>query len=233
MRPLALLLLLSGLCRAAISVVQAVDDNVTNAATLNVVLGSGASASNVLLVSFSRNATGTPSSVSGACDVSWSELINSAVNRYVSIWCCSSPTASATTVTGTWGGKSGTRGHMIEVSGLNGCTGDGTDANNGTATTIPAGPVTTTNADDLLFAAGVWAGTYSSGPTDSFTDIGDGAFANGRAAYRIVSSTASYSTSWTQGTSNPYDAVFAAIKGAAAGTVVKDPIMRGIIARPR
>ena len=79
--------------------------------------------------------------------------------------------------------------------------------------------------------------TVTAGPTDSFTALTEATIAGGlrlSGAYKILSATATEQTSWTISASATWYAAIAGLKAAGgAGTVIKDPIMRGVIARPR
>lgn len=121
---------------------------------------------------------------------------------------------------------------LLEVSGL--ATSSYTDVTatgTATSTTITLPSVTTLNAND--FVVGI-ASTHNQS-TDStsfttpggFTDltkIGYGEFS--QAAYQIVTTTGSYSCSWTDSTlSAAYSAVMASFKAAGAASPVLPPLL--------
>jgi len=137
------------------------------------------------------------------------------------IWCANlNGTPGATvTVSLTGGSTTAAGGNVSEWSGTT-CNVDGAGVTNtGTSATPATATLATSNATDLLIAAAFrssTSGSLSSGPTNSYTAFNTTA-ANNDQAYRVVSSTGSYTTSWTHGASNSWSTVSAALPAFTGG----------------
>jgi hypothetical protein len=84
----------------------------------------------------------------------------------------------------------------------------------GSSATPTTPTVTTTNANDLILAgaADISVTATTGGPTNSFTALNEAANGNKIIpAYRVVSTTGSYNTSWTEANEG-WDAVIVALK---------------------
>lgn len=85
----------------------------------------------------------------------------------------------------------------------------------GSGTSMAAGSITIANANDILLATCIPNFSVSSGPASFTTDI-DG---NGVGyAYRIVTSTGTYSATFTQSSAGVWNALHLALKAASSGT---------------
>lgn len=164
------------------------------------------SSSNVLvLVAGSSNAsvtisTGTPPSQT---NVTWTKKVSSAVNIDTEIWCGTPSGTPGTSVSITLSGTpSAFFGNLSEWSGTKACANSdagatasnhGPSGNPSTATVTP----TASSGGMVLWAVGRHGGTFSSGPTNSFTALNSGSTLY-MFAYRIVASiSGTYSTGWT------------------------------------
>lgn len=184
----------------------------SSGSTFPCVLGSTPSASNVLLFSGGEAVptTLTPTSTGAT----WTQLVSGTVGGYNTIWCATLTGVPGTTITITEGssGNDG-RGNVSEWSGLT-CTSDGTSNAGATSgTTYSTTAIATTHASDLILASVNHAsgGTILTGPTNSFVSMNSPAI-NFQAAYLVVASTGSYSTTWTYSTSSQYQTAAAALK---------------------
>ena len=146
------------------------------------------------------------------CAATWTLAIRSSNNRDASVWYCSNATGGDTTFTATTSGTCGNCYTSISRwTGLSG-TLDQTAPSNGTAAIIATGSITTTSANEVIFAVlrDANAGVLVSGPTNSFTPLNNSDSNDGAEfAYRIVSSTGTYSTGWTIAGVAVYDTAIA------------------------
>lgn len=219
----------------AVAIVQDVSCAASNSTTCVATMAAMTGGNTIVILS-RRNGGGHTFTGSGGCAGTWSTLKTSNTNKSVSIACCTSATAGATSVTGTWSSKGGQDSSTLELSGASGCTQDAAAIiNNGTSTNPATGNMTTANAADILLATYCSASAYNSGPTGSFNATASTATdCAGRSATRIVSSTGTYSTDWTTVGSDVWDVVMASLQASGGGgTAIKDVIGRGVIPFPR
>lgn len=142
-----------------------------------------------------------------------------------------------TTITMNFAANSETAADVSEYSGI--ATSSAIDATataaSGTSTAPATNTITTTNADDLLFALACAPRASTVRPSD-YNHLTEINLSSSRVTpeYQIVASTNTYSTSWTIGFSDDWGALLTSYKASGGGgAVVKDPIMRGLIPFPR
>jgi len=155
------------------------------------------------LVLFSANNTVGVTGVSGG-GVSWVRASLSGAHSVNDIWYGLNSSGSGTAITVSYASAAGSGGiNVSEFSGI--VTSNALDAAPLTTFGISTTPTTlttvTANAKDLILAASsdIGAGATSGGPTNSFIALSEAANSNKIVpAYRIVTATGSYGTSWTE-----------------------------------
>lgn len=137
------------------------------------------------------------------------------------IWCAnlSGTPGGTVTITLANGTPASAGGNVSEWSGTT-CANDSFSSGGTGTSAVPAVPaITTVNGTDLLLATAFRAaasGSLSSGPTNSYTALNTAAV-NSAQAYRVVSSTGTYSTAWTYSTSTAWSAVTASLRAFTGG----------------
>jgi|SRR5208337_3419205 len=180
------------------------------------------STSNVLIVMCYVNHTSsiscsTPTGYTGA---TWTSLTTTGGQLHSAAIFCATLTASHTAITINLSTTPGTNAaaQVIEFSGLNGCTIDGSAAtvNSGTSNNPAVNSITTTfNGYDLMLAADVNNNqSYSSGPTNSYTGLNIAITNYSNSAYFVTSLNAlsAFSTQWNIGGSAVWRAIAVALE---------------------
>jgi hypothetical protein len=197
----------------------------TTGTTLNVNIG--ATAGDTLVASIAV-AAGSSKQVTGVTDSTggtWTKGpvgFQSGSNNRVEMWYRVNVPAGITRVTATLSASGVSSATVSEWSGVVDTAPVDQMAGRGNAasTTAATPTITTTNANDLVIASINYPGAVSSTLTTSgFTPLSNfnsGTSTNGRAAYRIVSTTGGYETSWTLSAATASGAAILALKGAAA-----------------
>ncbi len=192
--------------------------------------------SNGNLVAFVGSQTFDVSTITGG-GVTWTQAVDIGTgNRRINIWYGLNSSGSGTAVTVTMAAKEYINVIIAEFDDDIDTSGtiDDTGTASGGSTTIQSGTANTTVNDTLLVAAGVYNGSYSSGPTGSFTILGPEETAtrsDTSGGYRLVSATGSYSTTWAIGATSNYVGGIVAFKivSGAPATAIRDIIGHGII----
>jgi hypothetical protein len=173
-----------------------------------------------LMIGMAMNTDGEFSSATG-CSSSWTSVKKTNTDAYAEILYCSNATGGSTTVTVTMAGNCGAgalyncSANLSEWSGGAGVV-DQTATGSGISGTATTDSVTTTAAQELILAVTGTnsGGSLSSGPSGGFTAL----TANTTAplsffAYKIVTTTGTYSTSWSfTGGSAGWDAPIASFE---------------------
>lgn len=223
--------------RAAIAFVQqAVGVGTTGSATAT--LGSGVTSGNLLVacIGFDTSVSAV-SSVTGG-NVTWSQVaiaqpIKPAGNGGVAIWQGINSSGGGTSIVVTVNASDNVNFNVSEWSGIatsSPLDGSAVTATLTTGSTSPAtGNYTSTNANDLIIANCGFhdAATMSTRPGSPWTSLTDGGtvgIGTGE-SYQIVSSTGTYSATWTISTSTYWGAIICGFKaaGGAAFHVDEDP----------
>jgi hypothetical protein len=168
------------------------------------------------LVLYSDNDSVNVTGVSGG-GVSWVRGSSSGSHSVIDIWYGLNSSGSGTAITVTYSDATGSGGvNVSEFSGV--ATSNALDVAPASASGVSTTPTTptavTTNASDLILAgaADSSVGATTGGPTNSFIALSEAANINKIIpAYRVVTVTGSYSTSWTE-PSEGWDAAIVALK---------------------
>ncbi len=204
--------------------------------TLIATLSSNATVGNTLVVETDiNNPSGSVASLSGGGVTNWFKAAGaSAVGGLEQeIWYGTVTTAGSNSITMTiLGGAVADAMSVTEVSGLAALPLDQAAGTLVTpSTTLAATPsVTTTVANEIIFG---FAQANSGGmpqpatPSNSFTSLSMSSYNNEEGAYRIVSSTGTYSTSWTNGGSDTYETSIASFKAAGSQPDILDLASNG------
>jgi hypothetical protein len=201
----------------SIALVQQTTATYSSRSSVVATLGAAPQAGSALVVC-SVNSDVAVTGVSGG-GVTWVRGRSGSAHTVVEIWYGLNSSGAGTAITVTYTNATGSGGvNVSEFSGI--VTSNALDVaptpSNGVSTTPTSPTAVTTNANDLIIAA---AGntnanaTTTAGPTNSFVALTRVANVNKlNPAYRIVSSTGSYNTRWTESTSTGWDAVIVALK---------------------
>ena len=168
------------------------------------------------LVLFSANNNVSVTAVTGG-GVTWVQSSSGGTHSAIDIWYGLNSSGSGTAITVTYANATGSGGvNLSEFSGI--ATSNALDVAPATTSGISTSPTTpsavTTNAHDLIVGAvaDTDLAATTGGPTNSFTALTEAANANKIVpAYRIVSATGSYNTSWTEG-NDGWDTAILALK---------------------
>ena len=171
------------------------------------------------LVLFSANNNVSVSEVSGG-GVTWARGVVGGSHSVMEIWYGLNSSGSGTTITVSYNGTGSGGVNVSEFSGVAPSNAvDVAPPTNAGVTTNPITPAAvTSNASDLIVgaAADTSVTATTAGPTNSFIALTEAANTNKIIpAYRIVTATGSYSTSWTEG-SGGWDSAIVALR--ASGT---------------
>jgi hypothetical protein len=201
--------------------------------TLTVTLTSSPSSSNVLIATLSSVDTGgsyasTITSLDGA---SWTQVCQATndSNSDAEVWVGTSPSSSTVHVftAANVSAPSVTNAQISEWSGLS-STSDKTNMGTGQSGTVATGSITTTNANDAIFAAAGNNGAVSTGPGTGWTSFTFSYDQNHAGAYQVVSSTGTYSATWSWGGNNIWSACIAALKASTAVRVCGTLALLGV-----
>jgi hypothetical protein len=168
------------------------------------------------LVLFSANNNVNITGVSGG-GVTWVRASASSSHSVAEIWYGLNSSGSGTAITVTYTNATGSGGvNVSEFSGVASSKAlDAVPAPTTGISTSPTTPITiTNNANDLILAAAAdtSVGATAAGPINSFIALTEAVNSNKIIpAYRIVSATGSYNTSWTEPNTG-WDAVIVALK---------------------
>ncbi len=222
MRRVFLLLLISVLPSwGAIAFVRQAVGSGTGSNSVNITI-TAPTAGDCLVLGVTASHGSTISAISGG-GVTWASVVTSDTNFRSAIWKGPNSSGSGTTVTVTLTGSPNSYFNVSEFSGLDAsCTTDQSNSKNGNSATLTAPTITTTNANDLLFAVGILPSSFISGPTLSFNALTATDPTRIAVAYRIVSSTAAYFTEWSFGGATTYESEIASFTAASA-TYVSNP----------
>ncbi len=145
-------------------------------------------------------------------------------NEYISIW-MGTCTTSGTTIAVTMTASGANAVFALEFSGVSSTIDTSGTLENGSAYVADTGAITTTNANDLVIAAGVQTASggtessFSPTPATGWVDIGGVHYGTtgvaqvlGMCAYRIASATASHRMTWTSTSAATCGAAIVAIK---------------------
>ena len=176
------------------------------------------------LVLFSANDNVPISSVSGG-GVSWVSASSGGSHSVINIWYGLNSSGSGSAITVTYADATGSGGvNVSEFSGI--ATSNALDVAPATSSGVSTTPTTptavTNNAHDLILAAAADTdlAATTAGPTNSFIALTEAASANKIVpAYRIVSVTGSFSTSWTEG-NDGWDTAIVALKASGSTSTV-------------
>jgi Big-like domain-containing protein/calcineurin-like phosphoesterase family protein len=192
----------------------------TTGTTLNVPIS--ATAGDTLVASIAV-AAGSSKFVTGVTDSTGAPWTKgpvgflSGANNHVEMWYRVNVPAGITQVTATLNTSGVSSATVSEWSGVQ-AVDTSAGRGNASSTTAATPTITTTNADDLIIGAINYPGAISSTLTTagftSLSNFNSGTSTNGRAAYRIVSSTGSYSVSWSLSAASTSGAAILALKGA-------------------
>jgi hypothetical protein len=168
------------------------------------------------LVLYSDNDSVGVTSVSGG-GVSWVHGSSGGSHSVIDIWYGLNSSGSGTAITVSYANATGAGGvNVSEFSGV--ATSNALDiapaSTSGVSTTPTTPTAVTTNANDLILAgaADISVAATTGGPTNSFIALSEAADINKIVpAYRIVTATGSYSTSWTE-SNDGWDAAIVALK---------------------
>jgi hypothetical protein len=168
------------------------------------------------LVMFSANNSVVVTGVSGG-GVSWIQGRSSASHSALDIWYGLNSSGASSAITVTFTNATGSGGvNVSEFWGV--ATSNAVDvvpsSTAGVSTTPTTPTATTSNANDLIVAAAadISVDATTSGPTNSFIALGEAASSNKiTPAYRIVTTTGSYSTGWTE-SNEGWDSAILALK---------------------
>jgi hypothetical protein len=189
----------------------------TYSAAASVVVGlSKAPGAGNALVLFSDNDNVAITGVTGG-GVTWVKGSSHGTHSVGEIWYGLNSTGSGSSVTVNYANATGSGGvNVSEFSGV--ATANALDvapAGKAGSSTTPTTPTAvTTNANDLILAAATDTTITATiaGPTNSFTALTEAAKVNKIIpAYRIVTATGSYSTSWTE-KNGSWDAIIVVLK---------------------
>jgi hypothetical protein len=221
-----LLLLFCALpAEASLSVVQHCFTT-AHTASVSCTLGSNVGATHLLSVTIGTQSSVSITSVTdndsgGANTYTLDKSQLSSGNGLAAAYYVCSANAGSDTITVAYSSAPNTSWlEAAEISGnaTSNCLDTSVAANFTSTTTPSAGSVTTTNANDILIAsgAGCSGGTCSTWTaTGSYTQLdSQGAVTRGASEYRIVSSTNTYSDSWSLSASNSGAAILEAFKAA-------------------
>ena len=186
----------------SIALVQQRTTTYASAASVVVNLNAAPRAGSALVLFSANNSVGV-TGVSGG-GVSWVRGSSSGAHSVNDIWYGLNSSGSGTAITVSYASAAGSGGvNVSEFSGI--VTSNALDAAPLTTFGISTTPTTlttvTANAKDLILAASsdIGAGATSGGPTNSFIALSEAANSNKIVpAYRIVTATGSYGTSWTE-----------------------------------
>jgi hypothetical protein len=210
----------------AISVVQKKNGTTVSGSTVAGAFTSNTTTGNtIIVVSFNPAGTITVSSIalstgSGSFSKVVSVANNSAPVAGTEIWAAANITGGTTpTVTITYSGTAtSAEFEAYEVSGLaSSVTTDGTATASVTSfasSALSCGPISTTNANDLLVAGFSCGGSASSGEAGWTATVTAG---TNLAEYIIETSTGSYTATGAQTAGDPYTGVFATFKASSGG----------------
>ncbi len=208
---------------------QEANNTATTGATTCALTISAISAGNTFFVEyFAPAGEQTVSSITGTNCTFTRQQQSAATNHIIDLWM--GVVAGGSTGTSITLNFSGALSGTINAHGSE-WTGSYTlDAHNNVAVTTSTNPSTgtitpTSGQNQLLIGAARRGGTFSSGPTNSFT-----AFTTGNAqrvaAYLVVASTTgTYSTDWTFTTSLAWEAIYATFSQAGAGGTNWGPML--------
>lgn len=187
-------------------------------------LGSSPSAANVLILEgveccFSYGSADQSPASTGA---TWVNVgFSGASGAYgTEIWCATLTGSPGSTVTVTLNYTTSPSanivlGNVSEWSGTT-CNLNGSPVvnfSNTGAMSIPTANLTTTNASDLLLATLFYAASsLTGGPSNSYTALNTSNASHQQNAYRVVSSTGTYSTTWTMNTFVQFQNISLALK---------------------
>jgi hypothetical protein len=197
----------------------------TSGTTLNVDIGATAGDTLVLSIAVAAGSSKQVTAVTDSTGGTWSRgpvgFLSGSNNR-VEIWYRVDVPAGITRVTATLSASGVSSATVSEWSGVVDTAPVDQQAGRGnpSSTTAATPIITTTNANDLVIAAINYPGAITSTLTTTgfapLSNFNSGTTTNGRAAYRIVSSTGPYSASWTLSTGSMSGAAILALKGASA-----------------
>jgi hypothetical protein len=167
-------------------------------------------------VLFSANSSVGITGVSGG-GVTWVKGRSGGSHSVVEIWYGINSSGTGTAITVSYTNATGSGGvNVSEFSGV--ATSNALDVAPASSTGVSGTPTTptavTSNANDLLVGAvaDTSVGATTGGPTNSFRALSEAASSNKIVpAYRIVTATGSYNTSWTE-PSDGWDSAIIALK---------------------
>lgn len=183
---------------------------------------SSVTAGSLLVFVGGGTSTATITAISDSVNGSWTRAVQGAGSPSSEIWYKKNAGAGSTVVTVTVGRLQNAGGDFQEFSGCATTGGaDASGANANTSTTTPVTGSITPSASALIVAGCTFTvGTYSSGPTNSYTRLTNATFGFGsnkvEAAYK-VGVTGSTSTGWTLSSSGNQDTTIAAFLEPATG----------------
>jgi hypothetical protein len=194
-----LFFLLSQVSSATITFVQRNGSCCGNPAVIT--LPGATTTGNILFASPSvlRDTTHTVSSITGGGVTTWHKISGTSVYSLVELWYGVVTAGASTSITINYTGASGIAESWVaefhsSVAGT--WTVDQSTTNTSNVSPVSSGSLTTTVGAELMFVSASCSSTWLTTASNSFTSLGATSdFA--QAAYRIVSSTGTYNTSWT------------------------------------
>jgi len=190
-------------------------NNLVPAAGTSVSVAMINNASDMLVVACRESAQFTITSVTDTAGNSYTRIANAlSTGRESALFFAANVKASsANSITCNFASSAGREAIVVEeFSGVVALDGSVTASNNGTATSLPSGNLTTTNGIDLLvYEVNVGAdSTFTAGP--GYTIPPGGSNARLAMQFTTVTSQGTYSTSESWSTAAPADGIFAALK---------------------
>jgi hypothetical protein len=200
---------------------QATAGAATAAQSLSVPISSGAGRALVATIAVQAGTTTSVTSVTDSAGNAWTKGpvgLLSGSNTRIEIW-HSTGAAPVASVTANLSAPDIVSANVSEWSGVAAAQAVDVFAAQGNAsgTTASTPAITTTNANDLVIGAINYPRTVSSTlttPGFSELDLFNASTVSGRAAYRVVSATGSYSLSWTLASAATSGGAILALKGA-------------------
>lgn len=167
---------------------------------------------NILIGFFGSGSSGVSLPSITQTNVVWSKLAQSSTQRDNEIWIGAISASPGTSVSFNIGGGAASFAEVVEFTGYQGTQDGGSGGTqSGTTGTPISGTITTANASDLLLAGTRQNGAGSSSLTGGFTSLVSGVVSLST-GYRVVSSTATYSATWTNSGATNWDAAIVAVK---------------------
>jgi len=189
----------------------------TSGTSVPCALPANITAGHKLFVMWGAYPAGTDLVSATGCATAWTLGVTSGINRRTSIWYCSSASGGGNSITITAPNACSGSGCLASLSEWSGgtATADQNNTSSGTASAPAAGSITTTGANELILAVlrDADVGTLVSGPSSSFSALNTPSSSdNVEFAYRLTTSTGTYSTGWTLAASAAYDVAIASFK---------------------